>query len=114
MSAATLTREAITGSRRFTPVVPRPQSEPGIAQPSQGRATSPSLVRPVPTARAQVRSCTVASGATAGLGDRSLLAIMMTVALVFLFGLVVLVQGFWSVSQAPEAISDQPVVIAAP
>ncbi|MGD7731403.1 hypothetical protein ACQCX5_00400 [Propionibacteriaceae bacterium G57] len=47
-----------------------------------------------------------------GLGDRALLAIMVAFALVFVVGVVVVVQGLWTVSAPDGAAGDDVAVVA--
>lgn len=100
MSAATVTRGAIVNPARATttrrPANPRPAQQ-----------------RYAPAVAGNARACVVARPAEMSqqLSERGLLAIMVGVALVFLFGLVVMVQGFWAVSQAPEASPQQPAIV---
>lgn len=93
MSAATFTREAIVGT------APRVAPAPRVAQ--------------RPTAAGSARACVVARPAAnaQGLSDHGLMAIMVSIALVFLFGAVVLVQGFWAVSQTPSSTTQESVII---
>lgn len=87
-----------------------------LARSSHPRAAAPVRARQVGDMRRghdAVRSCTVTgrAAAAAGPSDRTLLAVMLAVALAFLFGLVVLVHGFWAVSSAPEASGDLPAAV---
>ncbi|MGD8213859.1 hypothetical protein [Aestuariimicrobium sp. Y1814] len=106
MSAATLTRETGAAVRPARVRLTQPMAQPST-QASPRR-------RPARLATASsVRACSVPRAAS-GPSDASLLAIMVAVALVFLFGLVVLVQGLWAVSQPTEAPAAQPVVVGQP
>ena len=104
MSAATFTREAIVG--------PAPRvSTTGGQWPQRGRVR-PASARVGPIRTSSARACALPGvGTSVGLSDRSLLAIMVGVVLVFLFGFVIMVQGFWVASQAPEVPAQQRAVV---
>lgn len=92
MSAATFTREAVVGP---APRVRHPRTSPQTRRLATG-----------------ARACSLPGvGVSSGLSDRSLLAVMVAVVLVFLFGLVVLVQGFWVASQAPAPTVAQAGIV---
>lgn len=87
-----------------------------LARSSHPRTTAPVRTRQGGGTRVGhevVRSCTVTGRAAvaAGPSDRTLLAVMAAVALAFLFGLVVMIHGFWAVSSAPEASGDAPAAV---
>ncbi|MGA4668270.1 hypothetical protein ACPCG0_00475 [Propionibacteriaceae bacterium Y1923] len=121
MSAATLTRETGAAVRPARVRLTQPSAQPSAPASPRRRPARPATASSVracsmpPAARPNAAMPNTAMPRTAtGPSDAGLLAIMVAVALVFLFGLVVLVQGFWAVSQPTEAPAAQPVVVGLP
>ena len=115
MSAVTFTRQSIsvpnprvtTARRAATVGLQVPTHIPARTNP----VPAPAIGQRLPEV-GHARACAVPRAQLSqGLTDRSLLAIMVVMALVFLFGLVVMVQGFWIAGQPPAAASTQPAAI---